>query len=193
MIGEACFEGMFGECKEKIQRIVFWSSILSGAPGHSYGADAIWQFNTIEDPFGKSPSGHIWGNTPWEIAFQWPGSAHVGVGWSILSGFDWHRLQPAPSMIAPAANPDEPRHAYAATLGSDVLMIYLPEGVAPWNRNYFAKDLYPNQSYTAIYIDPLSGKRYPKMVVRPDSDGKWRLPAAPILQDWVLVIERGSE
>lgn len=192
MIGEACFEGMGGECKEKIQRILFWGSVLSGAPGHSYGVDAIWQFNTERQLFGKSPSGHVWGNTPWEVAYRWPGSKHVGIGREILEDFQWQRFEPQPAGISPRANPQHPREAFAAGIEDDVRMIYLPGGVAPWNRKYIAKELDPAVVYSATYIDPLTGKRYPSVDVKPDRGGNWRLPAAPILQDWVLVIEQGE-
>ena len=193
MIGEACFEGMGGECKEKIQRILFWSSVLSGAPGHSYGVDAIWQFNTKQQLFGESPSGHIWGNSPWEVAYQWPGSKHVGIGRRILSCYDWYQFEPQPSCVSPTADAEHPRNAFAAGIDDHIRIIYLPNGVAPWNRKFIAKKLNPRVAYAATYIDPLTGKRYERMKVEPDANGEWRLPAAPILQDWVLTIERGEE
>lgn len=194
MIGEVCFEGMHGECKEKVQRMVFWGSILSGAPGHCYGADAIWQFNTLEQPFGKSPNGHIWGNTPWEVAYQWPGATHVGIGRKILARFDWHRLKPDSDSVQPAATEDKPRGAFLARIGDELRIVYLPDGVAPWNRKTVVSGLTPGKTYLARYIDPLTGDTYPEMKFVPEpneqsSTGTWRLPAAPILQDWLLVIE----
>ena len=98
-----------------------------------------------------------------------------------------------PSSIAPVADPEHPRNAFAAGIGDQLRVIYLPDGVAPWNRKYVAKGLAADVHYTATYIDPMTGKSYPKTGVTPESNGDWRLPAAPILQDWVLVIERGSK
>ena len=77
MLGEALYEGIEGGCKERVQRTMFWACMLSGATGHCYGANGIWQFNRPEAPFGASPRGHVWGNTAWQEA---AGEAHPGQG-----------------------------------------------------------------------------------------------------------------
>jgi hypothetical protein len=71
LIGEACYEGIAGDCGPDVQRFAFWSSMLSGAAGHTYGANGIWQVNRRQEPFGASPSGLNWGTTPWEAGALW--------------------------------------------------------------------------------------------------------------------------
>lgn len=75
LVGEVCYEGILAQSWQDIQRFMFWSSILSGAGGHTYGANGIWQVNTAEHPYGASPHGGCWGDTPWETAYQLPGLA----------------------------------------------------------------------------------------------------------------------
>ncbi|WP_231954299.1 DUF5060 domain-containing protein [Pirellulimonas nuda] len=194
LIGEACFEGMNGECKEKIQRILFWSSMLTGAPGFSYGADGIWQFNCRDNPFGPSPGGQTWGNAAWDDAYRWPGSAHVGAGRRILLGYSWEKLTSNPEWISNPATIDEPRGAYAAGIGDRMRMIYFPNGVAPWRVPPVVRQLAPNTSFQARYIDPMSTQVFPLGEITTDAQGGWEAPPTPVLHDWLLVLtgaERG--
>lgn len=64
VIGELNYEGIGQACRQEIQRVCFWGSILSGAQGYTYGANGIWQVNTREKPYGPSPHGRSWGDTP---------------------------------------------------------------------------------------------------------------------------------
>ena len=74
LVGEVDYEGIQEASRQEVQRFLFWSCMLSGASGHTYGANGIWQVNTIAKPYGNSPHGHSWGDTPWEVAYQLPGS-----------------------------------------------------------------------------------------------------------------------
>lgn len=191
MQGEVCFEGMHGGGSDaKLQRILFWTNMLSGAAGHCYGADAIWQFNTEEELFGPTagPGGHVWGNWPWEEAYQWKGSFYVGLGRKILQQFDWQQFEPHPEWIDPAADDDDVQDAYAAGIGGKIRMFYFPRGVMPWGQDYTALELDAGTTYLAVYIDPLTGDHYP--LAEPISGVRsWKLPHAPILQDWLLTLQ----
>ena len=190
LIGEVCFEGMKGGgCGAKSQRYLFWSAMLSGAAGHSYGADAIWQFNTREAPFGASPLGYAWGNTPWEDAYRWPGAAHVALGKRVLEAFAWWRIEPRPEWIAPSADEDDVEAPFAAGIGEDVRLFYFPREVTPWGREIRVLRLEPGRTYRAAWLDPITGTRHPLGLVQPDAEGAWTVPVVPILQDWVLVLE----
>ena len=52
------------------QRFVFWTGMLSGAAGHTYGADGVWQL-IIDCVFGASPQGVMWGSTDWKAAYYY--------------------------------------------------------------------------------------------------------------------------
>lgn len=190
MAGEVCFEGMAGACKEKIQRNLFWSHILSGACGHGYGNDAMWQFNSRTDKFGPSVAGQIWGNSPWEEAHQWPGATHVGIGKRILETLEWWKLEPHPEWISTSATPESFMNPFAAGVPGKYRIFYFPGKVAPWGKKNTVNELEPEIAYQAKWVDPITGDEYPIGDVVPDSDMKWTVPAAPILQDWVLILER---
>ena len=60
--GEVCYEGIMEASRQEVQRFYFWACVLSGAAGHTYGANGIWQVNRREQPFGASPHGRSWGD-----------------------------------------------------------------------------------------------------------------------------------
>ncbi len=190
MAGEVCFEGMAGASKEKIQRYLFWSHLLSGAAGHCYGNDAMWQFNSRDDKFGPSVSGHTWGNEPWEDAYKWPGSLHVGIGKKILEGLKWQEMEPHPEWIIPSATPDNFMRPFAAGSPGNWRIFYFPGKVTPWGVVNRIVKIERDVNYSASWANPLTGELSIIGNVTADGNGEWNVPAAPILHDWVLIFER---
>jgi hypothetical protein len=189
MAGEVNFEGMAGACKEKIQRYLFWSHMLIGACGHCYGTDATWQFNSKSNKFGKSVSGQVWGNQSWEEAFQWPGSTQVGLGKKILERYNWWQNQFHPEWITPCASPELFMNPFAAGVPDKFRIFYFPGKVPPWGKGNVINQLEKDIHYQAKWIDPITSYEYPIGAVNGNESGNWTVPYAPILQDWVLVLE----
>ena len=76
--GEVCYEALLGKIPAEVSRLMFWSCMLSGAAGHTYGANGIWQLNRRDQPYGKSPHGGTYGPIPWDDAMRLPGSSQLG-------------------------------------------------------------------------------------------------------------------
>jgi hypothetical protein len=190
LMGEVNFEGMHGGGSgPKIQRFLFWSTVLSGAPGFSYGTDTTWQFNRRDEPFGPSPHGMAWGNLPWEEGYRWAGSTHVGLGRKILADVEWWNLQPHREWITPAATPADLMKPYCAGIPGRLRVVFLPKGQARWVQPFTMHGLEKGVRYTARYVDPITGHSEKPVAVEPDVNGEWRLTYPPILQDWVLIME----
>ena len=190
LMGEVCFEGMHGGGSgPKIQRFLFWSTVLSGAPGFSYGTDTTWQFNRRDEPFGASPHGMAWGNIPWDEGYRWAGSTHVGLGRKILADIEWWRLEPHREWITPNATPADLMKPYCAGIPGRLRVVFLPKGQARWVQPFAMRGLEAGVRYTARYADPITGRSEPPIAVEPDSRGEWRLTYPPILQDWVLIMQ----
>jgi hypothetical protein len=188
LIGEACFEGMHGGGSgEKVQRFLFWSSFMLGAPGFSYGADAIWQFNREGDPFGVSPTGITWGNMPWEEAYQWPGSKMVGIGHQILQNVDWWDFEPHPEWINGHATNDNHLAPYVAGIPGKTIGVYFYN--RPREGKYELEGLKADKTYSAVYYDPRTGDSYDQGTFSLNEGEKYSIPGAPINQDWVLMID----
>ena len=88
--------------------------MLSGAAGHTYGANGIWQVNTEAQPFGLSPRGQSWGGLPWDEAYRLPGSRQLALGKRLLERYSWWRFKPHPEWIEPHWHQDDYYLAYVA-------------------------------------------------------------------------------
>ncbi len=192
---EVAYEGILNSCHDDVQRLMFWSCILSGACGHTYGANGIWQMNQRGIPYGKSPHGGTYGPTPWEDAMNLPGSGQLGMAKAFLMKYPWEKLEPHPEWVAwpeGTAFPDDKRvprpywGPYCAGITGKLRIVYLP----------FAASVRMTQlgkgAWKARWFDPVSGTVAEVGSAKPDSGGTWTSAQPPkIGQDWVLVVEQG--
>ena len=180
-VSEANYDGILATNRDDIQRFLFWSCLLSGAAGHTYGANGIWQVNTREQPFGLSPHGSSWGDTPWEEAYQLPASKHLGVGKALLRRYPWWEFEVHPEWIEPH-NTERDRHqAYAAGIPGKVRVVFLPtETVWPVRQGEVAiTAIEAGARYRGFYFDPKTGTEHDVGPVPPDAD--YTLPRPPVL------------
>ncbi|AEE96403.1 DUF4038 domain-containing protein [Mahella australiensis] len=185
--GEVAYEGIGGQCKEQVQRLMFWACVLNGAAGHTYGANGIWQVNTKEKPFGPSPHGMSWGDTPWEEAYKLPGSYQLALSKKLLERYKWWLFEPHPEWIEVNVSEEKREHnyyPYIAGIPQKVRIIYLPF----FYPVFKIKNLEKGVSYKVFLFNPISGDEIDCGIVRPE-DGEWSLSRLPIFQDWVLVME----
>jgi hypothetical protein len=191
---EVCYEGIGEACRAEVQRLMFWSSVLNGTCGHTYGANGIWQVNTRAKPYGPSPHGSTWGNTPWEDAFQLPGSGQLGLAKRLLERYPWWRFAPHSEWVEPHWTKENYAACSAAGIPGEVRVIYAP---LLWGAPT-VKGIEPDAAYRAFLFNPVNGEETDLGRVAPDVEGNWRPPLdhgkyclLPIYQDWVLVLERG--
>lgn len=186
LVGEVNYEGILEGSRQEIQRMCFWLCVLSGAAGHTYGANGIWQLNRPERPFGPSPHGTSWGDTPWQEASRLPGSADVALGKRILERFQWWRFEPHPEWMEPHATEKDPFQPVCAGISGRVRVAYLPTFWTP----PVVKALEAGAAYRATYINPSTGVETVLGTAAANEKGEWPCPRGPIFRDWVLVLER---
>jgi len=186
VVGEVNYEGILGHAWQDVQRFQFWTALLNGACGFTYGANGIWQVNEPGKPFGPSPHGHSWGNTPWQEAAQLPGSRQVGLGATFLRSLPWWRIEPHPEWIAEPYAKDKPRGLHAAGIPGELRLVYHPN---QWNPPKL-RGLEKGVTYAASYFDPATGERIPVGAAQPDAEGNWTPPPVEVVHDWVLVLEK---
>lgn len=187
--GETFYEGIFSSCFSDIQRFVFWSSMLSGAAGFTYGASGLWQFNRKEKPFGSSPNGVSWGDTTWEEAYRYEGSRHIGIGKRLLERYEWYKFEAHQEWVEPAAGKGNYTDPFAAGIPGKVRVFYFFGPVHPFSPKINIKELEQDVNYKAFYFDPANGNEYFCGKVEAGSDGNWKPPLPPVAHDWVLVME----
>jgi hypothetical protein len=188
LIGEVCYEGIAEASRQEVQRFMFWSALLSGTGGHTYGANGIWQVNTRQQPYGLSPHGHSWGGPAWDIAAQLPGSAQLGLAKALLTRYSWWKLEPKPDLIEPRWSTTDYWQPFAGQVPGEAIFVYSPSAFKPVTF----KNL-ETANYTGFFFNPSDGTEIPIESVHPDSSGSsgsWKPPEFPIFRDWVIVLER---
>jgi hypothetical protein len=191
-IGETHYEGILESSREEMQRFVFWACMLSGAMGHTYGANGIWQVNARERPFGPSPHGTAWGNLPWEDAYQLPGSGQLGRAKRLLERYPWWQFTAHPEWVKPHHTADDRMLPYAGGIPGEVRIVFVPgEANRRLRRGQVSiLGLEPGLVYRGFYYDPKLGDEVDLGAVSGDGAGHYVPPDPPIIQDWVIVLER---
>jgi Protein of unknown function (DUF4038)/Domain of unknown function (DUF5060) len=200
--GEVNYEGIAGSCWQEQQRFQFWTCMLDGGAGYSYGAAGLWVFwnRTTFSKGGDSEFMEDAGGGPWEDVMHLPGSAQVGVGKRILERFPWWRFE---RIDEPHAKALGRASSFGAGISGVVAVYYVPSGLEPerlhgileagdrryfWWRTLLPVRVEPGSAYEASWVDPRSGDETLIGSVMPDDGGFWKPPAKPSLLDWVLVL-----
>lgn len=184
VVSEVSYEGILHGTQAEIQRLTFWASILSGVAGYTYGANGIWQVNTKERPYGPSPHGGNWGNTPWEEAYQLPGSLQLGLARKLLDRYPWWRFEPHQEWVDPSGSPDEVKAPFAAGIPGEIRLIYFYNPSRP-TVTMIETDV----QYKALLWDPRSGDAHDLGPVKPDTKDCWEVPQQPTMSDWLVILD----
>ncbi len=187
LCGEGCYEGHMQSNFQDIQRHMFWSFVLSGAAGHTYGAAGIWQASVEGDP-GITP---VYDWTTWKEGMNYPGSKQLGLGKKLLEKYPWSRFETHPEWVEEGS--------FAAGIPGEIRIIYLPRrNIYNWSGPT-VKNLDPSVDWHVYYFDPATGRTFDQGTIKASAkaDDKTAKPVSfkknvPSPQDWVLVLERAS-
>ncbi|MFC5406260.1 DUF4038 domain-containing protein [Cohnella soli] len=187
---EVCYEGIGYSSPPDIQRFMFWACVLSGACGHTYGANGLWQINGIDKPYGAHPYGMGWGETSWKEAYNLPGSLHVGLSKKLLDRLPWWKFEPHPEWLEDLSYENEFIVPYAAGAPGEARVVFLPFWEFKTWGGVLIRHLEPDINYRAYYYSPITGQEHDLGDVTPSEQGEWRSAAMPGFHDWVLVLEK---
>jgi hypothetical protein len=180
LCGEACYEGHMQSNFQDVQRHLFWTCLLGGAAGHTYGAAGIWHAGVEGDAGHTGLKGFEYDFTTWKEGMAYPGATQLGLGRRLLEKYPWNRFESHPEWV--------PQGLFAAGIPGEVVFVYLPKrGLYDWS-GFAVKGLEPEAPYAAFFFDPATGRRFDRG--RLTTDGTWNVPGIPSPQDWVLVLER---
>lgn len=187
---EVCYEGICGSSGADVQRYLFWSCVLTGCCGHTYGANGIWQLNTIGQKYGPSPHGATWGDTPWQEAYQLPGSLQIGNSKKFLMQFDWWKFEVHPDWIEKPCSYENLDGFFSAGIPGEVRVIFRPFfGGSFWGEEKVI-NLEQSITYNACYYSPITNEVRQLGEVKPDHDGNWISPRVNVFGDSILVLKR---
>ena len=192
--GEVCYEGIAGSNWQDTQRFLFWTHMLSGAAGHTYGAQGIWGFSSVDSPFTGLAG--LWGESTWEQAYRFAGSEQLGIGKRFLERYAWHDFEPHPEWVNPHCSQEDRFLPYAAGIPGKVRVIYLPGStiLSQSIPEITILGLEREVSYEAHYFNPRTGEDLEPIVAEPSAEGEWKISGGlsgpnPSMEDWILVLE----
>lgn len=188
IVAEVNYEGIMGRAWQNVQRLCYYKAVLNGTAGHTYGANGIWQLNEPGKPYGPSPHGRSWGNTPWTEAMHLPGSTQMGYGRKFFERFEWWRLERHPEWLTPMPVAVGPYSLLVAGIPGELRIVYVPLLWDPPVMTGFEAGV----TYTATYFDPRSGAEIDLGLVTPGANGRWSPPFPPEVGDWLLVLRRSG-
>jgi hypothetical protein len=194
LVGEVDYEGILGSSGHEMQRFLFWSHLLSGTAGHTYGAQGLWGFNTPEYPGGE---GGRWSDLTWQQAAALPGATHVGIGRRILLEVPWQRFEPHPEWVKPHQHAKDRIQPYAAGITGGPRVVYFPAaGLVADSLGFHTVQLTDlgTRPWRAQFVNPRTGAREPASVTNPAPDGTITLERPPVgplpsKEDWVLLLD----
>lgn len=187
---EACYEGICGSSYADVQRYLYLSNFMLGACGHTYGANGIWQLNSLEKSYGVSPHGAHWGDTPWQEAYRLPGSLHIGRCKKFLTQFEWWRFTYRPDWVESPCSLEALDGHFAAGIPGEVRVIYKPNfGGNFWGETEI-RGIESGMTYRALRFNPLTDATADLGVVQPDANGCWRAPRVDAFGDWLYALVR---
>jgi len=192
LVGEVCYEGHMQQGFGDVQRRVFWSYILSGAAGHTYGAAGIWHAGVEGDPgcaSGAFGGRKVYDWTTWREGMNYPGATQLGIGKKLLENYPWSRFEPHPEWVEDGC--------FAAGIDGELRFIYLPRrNIYNWSAPT-VKALEPDIDWHVYYFDPATGRKFDQGMIKAGAkpgdktakpvDFKKNVPSP---QDWVLVLEK---
>ena len=196
--GEVCYEGFLGSNFQNTQRFLFWTHMLSGGAGYTYGADGIWGFRSDEDY--KDEAGKF-SSLTWSEAMNLPGSYQIGLAKKFLEKLEWYKFERHPEWVTPHESESNIYYPYCAGIPGKLRVIYIPViylledllALMKIKINSIEKDL----NYKGYFFNPRTGEVIDEIDVKPNDIGEWSIPnkygivlPCPTVEDWVLVLEK---
>ena len=189
---EPPYEGHGGTNWADIQRYSFWTSMLSGAAGYTYGAAGIFQANDRDRPTGNRPDGGAFDHVFWDDAMMFPGAAQLAAGHKLLISLDHHLFTSHPEWAEVELRRNHESYplatsAFAAGIPGQCRVVYLPLRWYHWDGP-LVHHLEPEVSYRAAYVETDTLRRHELGEIAGDAAGDWQGPTLPHMHDWLLVL-----
>lgn len=159
-----------------------YHAVLSGAMGHTYGANGVFQFY---EPGGEE---HWQPILDWRAAMDLPGAFDVGVLKRLMEARRWERLAPDPTLVVRGQGTGGHHIAAARSRGGGFAYLYLPRRIA------VTVDLgrISGEGVRAAWFNPRTGESTPLGELDNRGHFEFLPPTRPHGPDYVLVLESAA-
>lgn len=182
VVTEPWYEFVEGDPGGKDIRFAAWSSMLSGAAGHTYGGGHVWRAHVPESPEKQS-------NWPLELSFdrnthKYVGAVSMGILSRAFKNIEWWKMVPHPELII-----DYPQPFCLAIPGEEYL-VYLRYAGS------FLIDLTSTAPYSKFeyqWLNPETGHFDEPKIIEGGNISQFVCPEASFIsafRDWVLHIKK---
>jgi len=151
-----------------------WESLLSGATGGvTYGGNGVWQWHIPDFPGSHNARYFV------EEAWNFPGSAHMGIMRIVAEQLDWYTWIPNQDLLIASTAPD----LVPVAINEKGILAYLPNGTTRITLDLYALG---KNSYFQ-WINPTNGERSSAQLIKQDTLGLARDFVPPNVEDdWLL-------
>lgn len=205
--GEVSYEGIFGGNWQEVQRFFFWTSVLSGSAGHTYGSLAIHCLQTRNCKHVHDYFFYVMEQACWEEDYQLPGARQMGVGKGLMERYDWSEFKPIPIDRIKEWEAGG-GHPFCSGIPGRLWIMYLPydlKYLGLEDKRVLVGELGRRYKCRAFFFSPRTGKSFHEKVIETESghyarvessefeetddDGYFRISYKITGEDWVFVIE----
>ncbi|OGG11393.1 hypothetical protein A2Z00_00475 [Candidatus Gottesmanbacteria bacterium RBG_13_45_10] len=179
---EPWYEGILGNFGPSDQRYAFWTSVLSGAKGHTYGAHGIWQLANHDNFMNH------WGNSDWQEAIRYEGAKQIGLAKQWVMNIPWWKLTPKNQILTPKTETIHPFEPIIAHIHNQYVLVYLPQGRK--HTHYTLSNFSIHHTYTVTYISPITMHSQREETF---TNQQSYTVQAPLSKDWLVCISRFDE
>ncbi len=160
------------------RQAAYWS-ILSGACGHTYGHNSVWQMwapgrNAVLDAV-----------IPWSEAIDHPGAFQMAHVKKLFEARPFHKLSPDPSIIVDGPTHGGAKIKAAVSNDSSFAIIYSPRGIAFTVDQNSIK----TKKLKAIWYDPRYGVSHATHTGNTLGIQTYTPPTSGRGNDWILILE----
>lgn len=156
---EAPYEHHFGSDRLPmgdfvVRRAHYWSLLNAPTCGVVYGGHGVWGWDDGSGPPFDHPNTGT--PLPWRNALVMPGAEQMSILSAFFSSIDFHRLRPAPALLAVQPGEISPRRFVSCSQSSDrqLTVIYVPE-----DRSVLVRSRSWPDPALALWVNPRTGSR----------------------------------
>lgn len=161
------------------RQAAYWS-ILSGACGHTYGNNSIWQM------YSEEHKPVLWAKISWDMAIHHPGSQQMGYMKKMFTAREFQKLVPNKGIVVDGPSTGGGKIKAALANDQSFVIVYSPRG------EHFSiyKNVLNAEKLREIWFDPRYGVEHVIHTSGTKGIQTYTPPSSGRGNDWILIIEK---